>query len=93
MKVNFNRHFKKYDGSEAPEIMRDIMAQALFNMGAGRNVESSIKFKAYMLSQKIMNATAEVEITTEEATIIKETASAILTAGGYGQIYELIENR
>lgn len=93
MKIDFNRHFKKFDGSEAPEIMRDIISQALFNMGAGRHVDMTTKFNAYMLSQKIMNATGCVEISTEEATMIKEAAAATLTAGGYGQIHQLIENR
>lgn len=93
MKINFNRHFKRFDGSEAPEFMRDIIAQALFNTGAGRHVDTATKFKAYMLSQKIMSASSDVEISTEEATMIKEAAAATLTAGGYGQIHQLIENR
>lgn len=93
MKINFNRHFKRFDGSEAPEIMRDIIGQALFNIGAGRHVDMTTKYKAYMLSQRIMNAAGDVEISTEEATMIKEAAAAALTAGGYGQIHQLIENR
>ena len=31
------------------------------------------------------------EITTEEGTLIKEVCGESLTAGGYGQVYELIE--
>lgn len=32
-----------------------------------------------------------LEITTEEGTLIKEVCGESLTAGGYGQVYELIE--
>lgn len=40
---------------------------------------------------KVMQNPSEVEVTTEEATLIKEACGDILTAGGYGQIVELIE--
>ena len=46
---------------------------------------------AYVLCQRIIQGGGILEITTEEGTLIKEVCGECLTAGGYGQVYELIE--
>jgi len=43
------------------------------------------------LCQRIIQGGGILEITTEEGTLIKEVCGESLTAGGYGQVYELIE--
>lgn len=92
MKVNFNKNFKTFDGHDTPEIMAMVVAQALYNHGSGKPVSADKKFQAYRLSQLIIREQGNVEITTEDATLIKEICSEVLTAGGYGQVYETIEN-
>lgn len=92
MKINFNKHFKTYDGKESPEVMSVVIAQALFAAGGGNTMDAEQKFKAYRLSQTLINSPGEVEITTEEATLIKNVCNRTLTAGGYGQVYDTIEN-
>lgn len=91
MKVNFNVNFRTYAGEETSERIFNVVAQCLFNYGKDRQAKREDKFRAYMLSQRIMQNPGEVSITTEDATLIKEACSDIMTAGGYGQIYQLIE--
>lgn len=63
----------------------------LFNYGKDKPVGRDEKFKAYVLCQRIIQGGGIMEITTEEGTLIKEVCGESLTAGGYGQVYELIE--
>lgn len=92
MKINFNKNFKGLHGEETQDLISVLVAQALYNYGAEKSVKHEEKFKAYRLSQLIIGNPDEVEITTEEATLIKSICGECFTAGGYGQIYELIEN-
>lgn len=92
MRVDFNKAFKNYDGSElGGQNIAMAIAEALFNHGKGSPVARDEKFKAYILCQRIIQSGGKLEITTEEGTFIKEVCGECLTAGGYGQIYELIE--
>lgn len=92
MKVDFNRKFRSYDGRElAGQNIASAVAEALFNYGKDKPVSHEDKFKAYVLCQRIIQNNGTLDITTEEATLIKEVCGECLTAGGYGQIYELIE--
>lgn len=92
MKVNFNRKFRSYDGRElAGQNIASAVAEALFNYGKDKPVSREDKFKAYVLCQRIIQDNGTLDITTEEATLIKEVCGECLTAGGYGQIHELIE--
>lgn len=92
MKVNFNRKFKDYNGSEMEgENIAMMVAKSLFTYGNAETVDADTKFRAYMLSQKIVHATGDVEITVEEASLIKEVCGKSLVAGGYGQVCEIIE--
>lgn len=92
MRINFSRHFKTFDGKETPETMADVIAQALFNHGNAKPVSAETKYRAYRLSQQILRSPEAVHLLTEDATLIKEVCSEVLTAGGYGQVFETIEN-
>lgn len=92
MKVDFNRKFKSYDGRElGGQDIASAVAEALFNYGKEKPVGRDDKFKAYVLCQRILRNGGVLEMTTEEATLIKEVCGECLTAGGYGQVHELIE--
>lgn len=92
MKVNFNVPFLNYKGEETKELISDKIAEALFGAGTqGNQISNENKYKAYKLCRKIGEATCEVEISSEEATLIKDVCANYLVAGGYGQIHELIE--
>lgn len=92
MKVNFNRKFKNFDGSEMEgETIATMVAKALFTYGNTDVVDGDTKFMAYMLCQKIAGAHGEADITVEEASLIKEVCGKSLIAGGYGQVCEIVE--
>ena len=100
MKVNFNTDFRDFDGSKLlingkPQCIGRIVSQCLFN---GTSIVSSgnilkdneKKLNAYRLCMKIMDSESEIDITSEEAVLIKEAIHG-LTPGCYSQIVELIE--
>ena len=93
MKVNFNRSFKDCNGKEiSGDDIAHSVAEALFFYGKGKPVSRDDKFRAYLLSQRIIANGGVTEMTTEEASLIKEVCGEAFTAGGYGQVCELIEN-
>lgn len=92
MKVNFNVPFKDYKGKETEEVISDKVAEALYISGSkGDQVSNDNKYKAYKLCRRVGEAEGEVEISADEAVLIKEICANYLVAGGYGQIVELIE--
>lgn len=92
MKINLNVPFKNFKGQESKEIIGDKVAEALFTAGTQSNqISNESKYKAYKVCKKIGEASGEVEISTEEATLIKEVCINFLVAGAYGQVVELIE--
>lgn len=91
MKVNFNRRFKDVDGNELPDNVAHSVAEALFFYGKDKPVNREDKFRAYCLSNRIVRQDGAVDLTTEEASLIKEVCGEVFTAGGYGQVYDLIE--
>ena len=93
MTVDFDKKFKSFSGEETPDSMAATVAQILFNYGHDVPATKEDKLRAYFLSQKIMITPRQVSITAEEAAFIKKICGEVLTAGGYGQVYETIENR
>ena len=93
MKVDLNRRFRGFDGNElGGDNIATAVAEALFNYGKDKPVGRDEKVqRPYVLCQRIVQGGGILEITTEEGTLIKEVCGESLTAGGYGQVYELIE--
>ena len=92
MKVDLNRKFRGFKGNELDgDNIAIAVSEALFNYGKDKPVGRDEKFKAYVLCQRIIQNGGVLEITTEEGTLIKEVCGESLTAGGYGQVYEVIE--
>lgn len=100
MKVNFYDCFKDFDGQPLhingePQLVSRIVAQCLFN-GTGirpsgnQQTDADKKLRAYRLCMQIMDAVGEIDITTEDAVLIKEAVSG-LTPGCYSQVVQLIE--
>lgn len=95
MKLNFNVPFKDYKGEVIKENGKDkkiseMIASLLFV--ADGITKNDDKMKAFNLSQRIYTATNEIEITVEEAAMIKKVAEKV-SAGGYAQIINLIESK
>ncbi len=77
------------------ENIADRLGFALFNLSQikGRPATAEEKYQSYCLLKKIKDNPEEVEISTEEGTLLKDIAAEILSAGAYGQIYDIIENK
>lgn len=100
MKVKFYDSFKDFDGQPLringeTQIVGRIVAQCLFN-GTGirpsgnQQTDADKKLRAYRLCMQIMDAAEEIDITAEDAVLIKEVVSG-LTPGCYSQVVKLIE--
>ena len=94
MKVDLNRRFRGFDGNElGGDNIATAVAEALFNYGKDKPVGRDEKFKAYVLCQRIIQGGGVLDLESEDVTLIKEVCGVSLTAGGYGQVYELVERK
>lgn len=89
MKVNLDKSFKNYKGEESGQVIKDTVCQCLYNAGEGFTPEE--KYKAYLLVTRISAAKKDVDLMAEDITLIKRICEKPLTAGGYGQVVELME--
>jgi len=94
MKVDLNRRFRGFKGNELDgDNVATAVAEALFNYGMDKPVGRDEKFKAYVLCQRIIQGGGVLDLESEDVTLIKEVCGESLTAGGYGQVYELVERK
>lgn len=94
MKVDLNRRFRGFKGNELDgDNVATAVAEALFNYGKDKPVGRDEKFKAYVLCQRIIQGGGALDLESEDVTLIKEVCGESLTAGGYGQVYELVERK
>ena len=94
MKVDLNRRFRGFKGNELDgDNVATAVAEALFNYGKDKPVGRDEKFKAYVLCQRIIQGGGVLDLESEDVTLIKEVCGESLTAGGYGQVYELVERK
>lgn len=78
-----------------PVCIGRIVAQCLFGgsnirQTGNTQVDNDKKMQAYNLCMRVMNARGGIDITSEEAVLIKEAVSG-LTPGCFAQIVKLIE--
>ena len=94
MKVDLNRRFRGFKGNELDgDNVAPAVAGGLFNYGKDKPVGRDEKFKAYVLCQRIIQGGGVLDLESEDVTLIKEVCGESLTAGGYGQVYELVERK
>jgi dihydroxyacetone kinase DhaKLM complex PTS-EIIA-like component DhaM len=95
MKVNFNRGLSGTKGERlgrtAYEVVRDILFSANSNERMVLNVDE--KYSSYKLHSRLLESEGEIELSVEEATLIKKICSDALVSGAYGQLCDLIEGR
>jgi 3-hydroxyacyl-CoA dehydrogenase len=91
-KIDLNRCFKDVKGLEtAGDTIADVISKALF-MGRGLTLSNADeKYAVYRLSIRIIAAAGAIELSDAEVEMVKKTAAALLTPGGYGQIVDLLE--
>ena len=102
MKINLNRPLLDFKGNEAIKVvngkevkqyLRDMVSEALYAAGSNpqQGLDMSKKLRAYKMLQQIINNRGILEVTTEDAALLKEICADVFTAGAFGQINELIE--
>ncbi|MBQ8066540.1 MAG: hypothetical protein IJ200_12910 [Prevotella sp.] len=99
MKVDFSKSFMDAQGKPVivgnnPQVIGEQLCFTLFNLTTvkGAPATQEQKYTAYKLLKRIQADASSVEISTEEGTFIKELAAEVLSAGGYGQVVDIIEN-
>lgn len=104
MRVNFNVQLKDFDGQPMvdekgnPLVIRNLVGKSLF-VGNGikktgnADIDEDNRFKAYLLSQRVMASTGEIDLSPEELVLIKQSASTFQGAGVYAQIRELVDKK
>lgn len=95
MKVNFNRSFTDCFGQELSEKknVAEQLGMFLFNLSSlgGSPLSGERKYTAYSLCRRICSNPDVVEMSTEEASFLKEVCAEVFSSGAYGQVVDLIE--
>ena len=100
MKINFRQPFVNLDGSplltadgKAPDLISTKVLDALLMPPTTQldNVGGQDKITRYQLAQKIYSATAEVDITVEEAALIKQLIGRFFGPLVVAQTWALID--
>ena len=94
MKVNFNKPLKTFKGEDMKDefgkvqIIKDIVCARLYSSGDEMNEDE--KYESYKLMTRINAADGDMDISDKESLLIKECCNNTLTAGAFGQIFELL---
>ena len=94
MKVNFNKPLKTVRGEDMKDefgkvqIIKDIVCARLYSSGDDMNQDE--KFEAYNLMTRINAAEGELDISDKESVLIKKCCDKTLTAGAFGQIFNIL---
>ena len=101
MKVNFNQPFVDCFGNEVINEktgkgtnIAESLCLVIFNLNGvgGVPLPPDKKYALHKICQKIACSPGEVELTTEEGTLLKEIAAESYSCGAYGQVADIIEN-
>ena len=92
MKVNFNVPLKKFNGENAQNdgkdlIIKDSLCNVLLNAEGKDGVR---KYKLFKLADKIFSSEAEVDLSLEEAAIIKEEVGKLGLPLFVGRVFDLL---
>lgn len=73
MKIDFGKRFREMDGKEAEKTLKDIVCPLLAGLiEQERALSAEERFKRGALAYRIYNAEGEVELKTDEITMIKK---------------------
>lgn len=98
MKRNFNFPLLNYKGEEIKDengnnqLMSDIVSLRLFAVGnSGEPASPEKKMQAYRVMKRIQTKPEEVELSAEDAVLIKEIGKDTMVSGIYGQLVDVLE--
>ena len=101
MKLNFDKTFTDCFGKEVVNEktgkatnMAESLCMVIFGLNnvGGVPLPPEKKYDLHKISRKIAGNPGEVDLTTEEATLLKEVAAEAYSCGAYGQVIDIIEN-
>lgn len=103
MEVNLKRPFVDNYGDAVCELRKGIPEQTeigrqvskiLFNLSSlgGVPLDADQKYEAYRLCRRITATPEKVELTAEDVVFLKRVCGEQLSAGAYGQVYDILEN-
>ncbi len=104
MEVNLKRPFVDNYGEAVCELRKGVpeiteigrqVSKLLFNLSTlgGVPLDADQKYEAYRLCQRITAAPEKVELTAEDVVFLKRVCGEQLSAGAYGQVCDILENR
>lgn len=99
MKINLIRPVKDLKGNPItqegdPVLLRDLAVGALLSHAGRQNDGSTdMVYKRYSLAGRISTTGGEVELASEEVSLIKEVAGQFLTVLAFGRLVDALEQR
>lgn len=70
------------------QIIKDIVCARLYSSGDEMNEDE--KYESYKLMTRINAADGDMDISDKESLLIKKCCNKTLTAGAFGQIFDLL---
>lgn len=70
------------------QVIKDIVCARLYSSGDEMNEDE--KYESYKLMTRINAADGDMDISDKESLLIKKCCNKTLTAGAFGQIFELL---
>lgn len=97
MRKNFNHPLLDLKENEITgSAIGELCVQALMNLAEGENPTSDEKVQRFKLATKIsvnlVGKSEDVELTVEEASLLKQVVGKMFTPLGVGRIYEFLES-
>jgi len=101
MKLNFDKTFTDCFGKEVVNEktgkgtnIAESLCMVIFNLNnvGGAPLTPEKKYDLHKICRKIADNPGDVELTTEEGSLLKEVAAEAYSCGAYGQVVDIIEN-
>ena len=99
MKITLTDTVKNYEGKPIVEdgtrknlTLRDVFAVALNNLAPEEQLTPEQKFKVFELSKRIFEDTV-IDLTVEDAVLIKERVGIVYSSLIYGRVCEVIDGK
>lgn len=70
------------------QVIKDVVCARLYSSGDEMNEDE--KYESYKLMTRINAADGDMDISDKESVLIKKCCNKTLTAGAFGQIFDLL---
>ena len=93
MKVNLKTSLKAFDGADVTDATGPVLISTLCINALMKEdtVAGAEKMKRFLLARRIYDAEGDLDITVEEASLIKDLVGSTFAPIVVGRVYELLE--